>query len=166
MDLGLIGRDILLLAACLPLICGRRASARTALAIARAPPPPRSHAEEARVHDSRLALRLASLLAPLLLILSLPVGTFAEVLLNEVLADPITDWSGDGIIDFKNDEWIEIANGGSAPSTSRPTGSAIRGRTRRCATVSAAAWRRGRPWPSRAPWPWPGSSRPTTAAPA
>jgi hypothetical protein len=37
------------------------------------------------------------------------------VLINEVLADPITDWSGDGIIDFKNDEWIEIANGGSAP---------------------------------------------------
>ena len=67
------------------------------------------------MHDSRKAARLASLLAPLVLILSLPVGSFAQVLLNEVLADPITDWSGDGIIDFKNDEWIEIANGGSAP---------------------------------------------------
>ncbi len=67
------------------------------------------------MHDSRKTARLASLLAPLVLILSLPVGSFAQVLLNEVLADPITDWSGDGIIDFKNDEWIEIANGGAAP---------------------------------------------------
>lgn len=67
------------------------------------------------MHDSRKTARLATLLAPLLLILSFPVGSFAQVLLNEVLADPVSDWSGDGLIDFKNDEWIEIANGGTAP---------------------------------------------------
>ncbi|MCB1162721.1 MAG: lamin tail domain-containing protein [Candidatus Krumholzibacteriia bacterium] len=61
------------------------------------------------------AVRLASLLAPLFLILMLPVGSVAEVVINEVLADPVSDWSGDGIIDFKNDEWVEIANAGPDP---------------------------------------------------
>ena len=50
---------------------------------------------------------------PLFLLLALPVGTLAELVVNEVLADPVSDWSGDGIIDFKNDEWVEIANAGS-----------------------------------------------------
>lgn len=36
-------------------------------------------------------------------------------LLNEVMADPATDWNGDGAYDFKNDEWAEIVNAGAAP---------------------------------------------------
>jgi len=36
-----------------------------------------------------------------------------QVRINEILADPGQDWNGDGAIDFKNDEWVEIVNGGS-----------------------------------------------------
>ncbi len=57
--------------------------------------------------------RVLALLAPFLLVLSLPVGSFAQVVLNEVLADPVSDWSGDGEVDFKNDEWVEISNRGA-----------------------------------------------------
>lgn len=32
--------------------------------------------------------------------------------INEVLADPASDWDGDGTVDFKGDEWIEIQNNG------------------------------------------------------
>ena len=34
------------------------------------------------------------------------------VFINEVLADPASDWDGDGAVDFKGDEWIEIQNNG------------------------------------------------------
>ena len=37
------------------------------------------------------------------------------ILINEVLADPSIDWDGDGTVDFKNDEWVEILNNGSDP---------------------------------------------------
>jgi len=59
---------------------------------------------------------LASLLyVSLLVILSLPSGSFAEIVLTEVLAAPGSDWSGDGIIDWRDDEWVEIANRGDSP---------------------------------------------------
>ncbi len=32
--------------------------------------------------------------------------------LNEVMADPGRDWDGDGVYDFRDDEWIEILNPG------------------------------------------------------
>ncbi len=37
------------------------------------------------------------------------------IIINEVLADPATDWNGDGTVDAKNDEWIEIRNIDTAP---------------------------------------------------
>ncbi|MEN8005607.1 MAG: lamin tail domain-containing protein [Candidatus Krumholzibacteriota bacterium] len=37
------------------------------------------------------------------------------LIINEVLADPASDWDGDGAVDFKNDEWIEVLNNGTAP---------------------------------------------------
>ena len=37
------------------------------------------------------------------------------IVINEVLAGPVSDWNGDGTVDFKNDEWIEILNNGSDP---------------------------------------------------
>lgn len=40
-----------------------------------------------------------------------PAG--AAVLINEVLADPATDWDGDGAVDYQDDEWIEIVNTGA-----------------------------------------------------
>ncbi len=39
----------------------------------------------------------------------------AQIRLNELLGDPGTDWNGDGNVDSKLDEWVEIVNvGGSA----------------------------------------------------
>lgn len=38
----------------------------------------------------------------------------AEVRLNEILADPASDWNGDGSVDSKLDEWVEIVNTGPA----------------------------------------------------
>ena len=39
----------------------------------------------------------------------------AGLIVNEVLADPATDWDGDGTLDAKGDEWIEVRNIGSVP---------------------------------------------------
>lgn len=42
-----------------------------------------------------------------------PIGA-AQVRLNEILADPDSDWDGDSITDSKADEWVEVTNiGGS-----------------------------------------------------
>ena len=48
----------------------------------------------------------------LLILFSLPSGSFAEVVITELLAAPGSDWSGDGTIDWRDDEWVEIANRG------------------------------------------------------
>lgn len=39
---------------------------------------------------------------------------FAQVRLNEILADPDTDWNGDGSVDSKLDEWVEVVNTGTS----------------------------------------------------
>jgi hypothetical protein len=36
--------------------------------------------------------------------------------LNEVLADPASDWDGDQEINTTNDEWVEIVNAGDVPA--------------------------------------------------
>jgi hypothetical protein len=36
------------------------------------------------------------------------------ILLNEVLADPARDWDGDGLVNSRDDEWVEIVNAGTA----------------------------------------------------
>ncbi len=36
-----------------------------------------------------------------------------QIRINEILADPGFDWNGDGVIQFKEDEWVEIVNVGS-----------------------------------------------------
>ena len=51
----------------------------------------------------------------LLSCISMTSMAWAELILNEVLSAPSTDWNGDGEVDFKNDEWVEILNTG--PST-------------------------------------------------
>ncbi len=43
------------------------------------------------------------------------VATPPVLVVNEVLADPATDWNGDGTLDPKGDEWIEVRNLGPAP---------------------------------------------------
>ncbi|MBN2071956.1 MAG: lamin tail domain-containing protein [Candidatus Krumholzibacteriota bacterium] len=38
----------------------------------------------------------------------------AEVVINEIMADPARDWDGDGEYNYRDDEWIEILNTGSS----------------------------------------------------
>ena len=42
-----------------------------------------------------------------------PAPAMAGLVINELLAAPASDWDGDGSIDYKNDEWVEILNTGS-----------------------------------------------------
>lgn len=37
----------------------------------------------------------------------------AQLVLNELLADPASDWDGDGTVDYLGDEWIEVRNAGA-----------------------------------------------------
>lgn len=37
------------------------------------------------------------------------------IIINEVLANPASDWDGDGTVNFKDDEWIEVLNVGPDP---------------------------------------------------
>jgi hypothetical protein len=37
-----------------------------------------------------------------------------QVRINEILADPARDWNGDAVTHFRDDEWVEVVNAGSA----------------------------------------------------
>jgi hypothetical protein len=37
------------------------------------------------------------------------------IVINEVLGDPASDWDGDGTVDAKGDEWIEVVNVSAEP---------------------------------------------------
>jgi hypothetical protein len=50
-----------------------------------------------------------------LLWLALPTGSArAELQIHELLADPASDWNGDGEVTAAGDEWIELINSGPA----------------------------------------------------
>lgn len=57
---------------------------------------------------------VAFLFVTVLVLSSLAPDSVAQIRLNEILADPGTDWDGSGEIDSKNDEWVEIANTGTS----------------------------------------------------
>jgi hypothetical protein len=62
-----------------------------------------------------MTMRYVAFFFVVILVLSslAPIGA-AQIRLNEILADPDSDWDGDGATSSKNDEWVEIANiGGS-----------------------------------------------------
>lgn len=56
-----------------------------------------------------------SIAACFIVMVSLSPACRAQVVINEILADPATDWDGDGIFNFRDDEWIEVANIGEVP---------------------------------------------------
>jgi len=62
-----------------------------------------------------LGLSFGMLVAVMLvfLVLAMASASQAEVVISEVLADPNRDWDGDGLIDFRGDEWVEVLNNGS-----------------------------------------------------
>ena len=37
----------------------------------------------------------------------------AQIRINEILADPASDWSGDASLSSKDDEWVEVINAGA-----------------------------------------------------
>jgi hypothetical protein len=57
---------------------------------------------------------VAFLLIGFLALSSLAPSSAAQIKLNEILADPNSDWDGDGTTNSKLDEWVEIINTGSA----------------------------------------------------
>ncbi len=57
---------------------------------------------------------VAFLLLFLAALTSLVPDGAAQIKLNEILADPNSDWSGDGEVNWKLDEWVEIINDGAA----------------------------------------------------
>ena len=46
-------------------------------------------------------------------LLAAPVAG-ADLLLNEILSSPSSDWDGDGLLSSRDDEWVEILNSGTA----------------------------------------------------
>jgi len=57
---------------------------------------------------------VAFFISCLLVVAALASPGAAQVHLNEMLGDPATDWNGDGTVDPKLDEWVEIVNIGTS----------------------------------------------------
>lgn len=57
---------------------------------------------------------VAFLLIGFLALASLAPTGAAQIKLNEILADPNSDWDGDGTTNSKLDEWVEITNVGAS----------------------------------------------------
>jgi len=47
------------------------------------------------------------------LILGISGAAVAEIQISEVLADPNQDWGGDGVANYRDDEWVEVLNNGT-----------------------------------------------------
>jgi hypothetical protein len=62
-----------------------------------------------------MTMRFVAFLIPFIFAIAAlaPAGA-AQVLLNEIVADPNSDWDGDGTVNSKSDEWVEIINTGSS----------------------------------------------------
>ncbi len=48
------------------------------------------------------------------LILSISTASQSQVMINEFMPDPATDWDGDGEVNYRDDEWVEIKNRGDS----------------------------------------------------
>ena len=57
---------------------------------------------------------LAVLVFCLLGMLAVGSRSHAQVVINEILGDPARDWDGDGTLDTRDDEWVEVINRGDA----------------------------------------------------
>ena len=64
-----------------------------------------------------MSLRFGFLVALLVAVASATaVGSvWAQVLLNEMMADPLFDWDRSGVYSSRDDEWVEIINAGATP---------------------------------------------------
>ena len=55
---------------------------------------------------------VANIVAMMFFTFALIPGAFGAVVINEILADPARDWDGDGTLDSRDDEWVEVLNTG------------------------------------------------------
>ena len=62
----------------------------------------------------RFTAHLSTLLALGSLALGSPASAAPDVRLSEILAAPARDWDGNGTFSSRDDEWVEIVNGGAA----------------------------------------------------
>jgi len=46
-----------------------------------------------------------------------PAFSGAEIVINEILPSPSTDWNGDGVYNYRDDEWVEIYNNSDLPAS-------------------------------------------------
>ena len=91
---------------------------------------------------------------PMFLLLSASAATprttcaAPDVRLSEILAGPARDWDGSGAVSSRDDEWIEIVNGGSgttdlarasSPAATRPALQVHRARSRGAVRAVRAA---------------------------
>jgi hypothetical protein len=62
-----------------------------------------------------MMMRFVAFLLPFVFVFAAlaPAGT-AQVKLNEIIADPNSDWDSDGGVSSKLDEWVEVINTGSS----------------------------------------------------
>lgn len=58
-------------------------------------------------------MRIVAIFAFIFVLCAWPHGGSAQVLLNEILADPGIDWDGGGTVGSRDDEWLEVVNTGS-----------------------------------------------------
>ena len=66
------------------------------------------------MHQALASLVLVvAVLPPLVASVPLPTGVPGFVL-NEFLAGPARDWDGNGVLSTRDDEWVEVHNGGAA----------------------------------------------------
>jgi hypothetical protein len=57
--------------------------------------------------------RAVAVLAILVVISAAAGASHGQVVVNEVMADPASDWNGDSTYSYRDDEWVEIYNAGN-----------------------------------------------------
>lgn len=73
------------------------------------------------IESNRRGLFMALLGVLITLLVALPRAEGADqpdpIRLNEILADPASDWDGSGALSSRDDEWVEIVNTSTMPVT-------------------------------------------------
>ncbi len=60
-----------------------------------------------------VAQRLAFSLCMLIIVTVLSNTALSAVIINEILADPESDWNHSGVPNYRDDEWVEVYNNGT-----------------------------------------------------
>jgi hypothetical protein len=69
---------------------------------------------QARSFGRRFLGGAGALVLALALLAAVVGPAAAQILINEICADPASDWDGSGAYSFRDDEWVEIVNAGAS----------------------------------------------------